>query len=98
MKKINSISRKYFNFLFLGNSCSKLCPAGLLTRQLSFSCLSTKNKKSVEHPAADVTFMPAQLRAKKQGRNQKCVGAGGPLGRVMEKMKLESGKTKTFSQ
>lgn len=36
--------------------------------------------------------MPAQLRAKKQGQNQKGVSAGGPLGRVMEKIKLESGK------
>lgn len=29
--RINSIPRKYFNFLFLGNSCIKFCPVGLLT-------------------------------------------------------------------
>lgn len=30
----------------------------------------------MEHPRADVTSTPAQLRAKEQGQNQKGVGAG----------------------
>lgn len=33
----------------------------------------------MEHPRADVTSMPAQLRAKEQAWNQKGVGVEGPL-------------------
>ena len=48
----------------------------------------------MEHPRADIISMPAQRRAKEQGQSQKGVDAGGPLGRGMEKMKLESAKSK----
>lgn len=48
----------------------------------------------MEHPRADATPTPAQLRAKEQGQTQKGVGAGGPLGRGMEKIKLEGGEPK----
>lgn len=67
MKKINSIPRKYFHFLFVENLQQILSSRAV--GQTAFNCLYLP-KKSVEYSRADVISMPAQLQAKEQRQQE----------------------------